>query len=266
MVAAGNQRPDLRGVFSSFNASAPQYLLDVDRERAKSMQVDVSAIADALETYMGSVYVNDFDMNNRSYRVYVQADPQFRANPKDLGRYYARSRTGQMLPLDGLLKLTETSTPPVVTHSLLRSAEINGSAAPGTSSGQALAAMTELAGQILPPGMTYSWSGLSLEQVQAGGQALLVFGLGILVVFLVLSAQYESFALPLVIMTSVPVAILGGLLATWARGLQNDVYAQIGLVMPASGRRCRRRLGGRCRSLLRRDAAEQHHEDRPRGR
>jgi hydrophobic/amphiphilic exporter-1 (mainly G- bacteria), HAE1 family len=232
LVAAGNQRPELRGVFSSFNASSPQYRLEVDRQKAKSMQLDVSAITDAIEAYMGSVYVNDFEMNNRSYRVYVQADPQFRANPRDLGRYYARARTGAMLPLDGLLTLTETSTPSVISHfNLLRSAELNGAAAPGVSSGRALSTMGELASSILPAGMTYSWAGISLEQVQAGGQALLVFGLGILVVFLVLSAQYESFALPLLIMTAVPLAVLGGLLAVWVRGLSNDVYAQIGLVM-----------------------------------
>jgi len=181
--------------------------------------------------YMGSAYVNDFDFNNRSYRVYVQADKQFRATAQDMKQFYVRSDSGAMIPLDNLISITQTTTPQVISHyNLFRSAEIDGSAAPGYSSGQAIAAMEELAKK-MPQGFSYSWTGLSLEELQAGGTSLILFGLGTFVVYLTLSAQYESFVLPFIVLLAVPMALLGALGAQWIRGLQNDVYCQVGLVM-----------------------------------
>jgi len=180
---------------------------------------------------MGSAYVNDFDFNNRSYRVYVQADRQFRATSEDMRRFYVRSDSGAMVPMDNLITVTQTTTPQVISHyNLFRSAEIDGSPAPGYSSGQAIAAMEQLASK-MPKGFSYSWTGLSLEELQSGGTSLILFGLGTLVVYLTLSAQYESFVLPFIVLLAVPMALLGALGAQWLRGLQNDVYCQVGLVM-----------------------------------
>ena len=225
------QRKDLVRLFTSFTANDPQYLVTIDREKAKSLHVPLSQITDTLGVYMGSSYVNDFDFNNRSYRVYVQADKQFRAEAQDMKQYYVRSDSGAMVPLDNLISVTQTTTPQVISHyNLFRSAEIDGSPAPGYSSGQAIAAMETLAKK-MPQGFSYSWTGLSLEELAAGGTSLILFGLGTLVVYLTLSAQYESFVLPFIVLLAVPMALLGALGAQWLRGLQNDVYCQVGLVM-----------------------------------
>ena len=205
--------------------------MTIDREKAKSLHVPLSQITDTLGVYMGSAYVNDFDFNNRSYRVYVQADKQFRAKAQDMKQFYVRSDSGAMVPLDNLISITQTTTPQVISHyNLFRSAEIDGSPAPGYSSGQAIAAMEDLAKK-MPQGFSYSWTGLSLEELAAGGTSLILFGLGTLVVYLTLSAQYESFVLPFIVLLAVPMALLGALGAQWMRGLQNDVFCQVGLVM-----------------------------------
>ncbi len=232
LAAQGNASKDIVGLFTSFTANDPQYLVRIDREKAKSLQVPLSQITNALQVYMGSVYVNDFDFNNRSYRVYVQADSKFRSQPKDIRQYYLRSETGKMISLDNLVTVEQTANPQVIPHyNLFRSAEINGGAAPGHSSGEGIAAMEALAKQALPNGMTFEWSGLSLEEIESGGKALILFALGLVVVYLTLAAQYESYVLPFIVLLAVPVAILGALGAQALRGLQNDVYCQIGLVM-----------------------------------
>jgi HAE1 family hydrophobic/amphiphilic exporter-1 len=181
---------------------------------------------------MGSEYVNDFDYNNRTYRVYAQADQPFRMTEKSLHSYYVRSDGGQMIPLDNLVSVKESSGPPVITHyNLFRAVEIDGSPASGVSSGTALKAMEDLATKTKMPGMGYQWTGLTLDELESSGKAIIIFGLGILVVYLTLSAQYESFALPFIILLAVPMAVLGALSLVWARGQANDVYCQIGLVM-----------------------------------
>jgi len=231
LIRDSRQRKDLVSLYTPFTANDPQYLVTIDREKAKSLHVPLSQITDTLGVYMGSAYVNDFDFNNRSYRVYVQADKQFRATAKDMRQFYVRSDPGAMVPLDNLISTTQTTTPQVISHyNLFRSAEIDGSAAPGYSSGQAIAAMEDLAKK-LPRGFSYSWTGLSLEELQAGGTSLILFGLGTLVVYLTLSAQYESWVLPFIVLLAVPMALLGALGAQWLRGLQNDVFCQVGLVM-----------------------------------
>jgi HAE1 family hydrophobic/amphiphilic exporter-1 len=232
VIATGNQDRNLAGLFTSFTANDPQILVKIDREKAKSLQIPLSQITDALQVFMGSVYVNDFDFNNRSYRVYLQADQKFRSDPRDMRSYYLRSDSGKMIPLDNVVEIQQAENPQVITHfNLFRSAEISGSAAPGISTGQGLAAMEAVAKKIMPRGMTYEWSGLSLEEIQSGGKAGILFALGLVFVYLTLAAQYESYVLPFIILLGVPVALLGALGAMALRGLTNDVYCQIGLVM-----------------------------------
>ncbi|MFI5059073.1 MAG: efflux RND transporter permease subunit [Candidatus Acidiferrales bacterium] len=232
LVAKGNGSRDVTGLFTVFTANDPQYLVRIDREKAKSLQVPLSQVTDALQVFMGSVYVNDFDFNNRSYRVYVQADSRFRAQPKDIRQYYLRSDLGKMIPLDNLVTVEQTANPQVISHyNLFRSAEIDGSAAPGHSTGEGIAAMEAFSKQVLPNGMKFEWSGLSLEEIESGGKALILFALGLVVVYLTLAAQYESYVLPFIVLLAVPVALLGAIGAQSLRGLQNDVYCQIGLVM-----------------------------------
>jgi HAE1 family hydrophobic/amphiphilic exporter-1 len=231
-AAGGRAEKDLTGLFSTYTASDPQFLVTIDREKAKSLHVQLGQITDTLGVYMGSAYINDFDFNNRSYRVYVQADKQFRSRPQDIGQYYTRSDSGAMIPLSNLVTVTQTAAPQVINHyNLFRSAEINGSAAPGFSSGQAIDAMQQLSAKTLPQGYAYEWSGISLEELASGSTTLILFGLGTLVVYLTLSAQYESFVLPFIILLAVPMALLGALSAQWLRSQQNDVYCQVGLVM-----------------------------------
>jgi HAE1 family hydrophobic/amphiphilic exporter-1 len=227
-----NQTPGLAGVFSSFKANNPQLMIDVDRSKAKLLNIPLSDIFTTLQVFIGSLYVNDFDFLNRAYRVYVQADQQFRSNPNDINKLYVRSGAGALVPLHNLVTMTRQSTPQTISHyNLFRSTEINGSAAPGFSSGQAINEMQSLADISLPQGLAYEWSGISLEQIQSSAQTFIIFGLGVVFVFLVLAAQYESFIDPLIIMLSVPLAILGALAAQKFRGLDNDVFCQIGLVM-----------------------------------
>ncbi|MBZ5656077.1 MAG: multidrug efflux RND transporter permease subunit [Acidobacteriia bacterium] len=232
MIRQGTAGKDLVGLFTSYTASDPQFVVTIDREKAKSLHVPLSQITDTLGVYMGSAYINDFDFNNRSYRVYVQADKQFRSHPQDIKQFYVRSDSGAMVPLENLLSISETAAPQVISHyNLFRSTEIDGSPAPGFSSGQAIDTMQRLAAKVLPQGYNYEWSGISLEELQSGSTTLILFGLGTLVVYLTLSAQYESFVLPFIILLAVPMALLGALSAQWIRGQQNDVYCQVGLVM-----------------------------------
>jgi HAE1 family hydrophobic/amphiphilic exporter-1 len=219
-------------LFTTFSANDPQELVTIDREKAKAMGVSITQIATTLNVFMGSEYINDFDYNDRTYRVYVQADQQFRMNASQLHSYYVRSDSGQMVPLDNLVTVAASAGPPVISHyDLFRSVEIDGDAAPGVSSGQALKSMEKLAKDNMMHGMNYEWTGITLDEIESSGKALLIFGLGILVVYLTLSAQYESFALPFIILLAVPMAVLGALGLVSLRGMANDVYCQIGLVM-----------------------------------
>ena len=233
--ASRDPKLGLSNLFTSFSASDPQLLVTIDRQKAKTMGVSLTQISTTLNVFMGSEYVNDFDYNNRTYRVYVQADQPFRMNARDLHSFYVRSdTTNQMVPLDNLVTAKETSGPQVISHyNLFRSVEIDGSSAPGKSSSEGIAAMERLASdpKIVMPGMTYSWSGLTQEEIESSGKAVIIFALGLLVVYLTLSAQYESFALPFIILLAVPMAVLGALGAVAVRGLSDDVYCQIGLVM-----------------------------------
>ena len=237
LMQRGNQSPELKAVFTTFAANAPQLQVEVDRNKAKALQVSVDDILNTMQNYLGARYVNDFNLQRRTYRVYIQADAQFRSNPKDLNKLYVRSsppsgQEPQMIPLSNLVKVTSITGTQAITHyNAFRSIELNGSQAEGSSSGQAIKAMEQVAAEVLPPGMGYEWSGLSLDETQSGGQAPIIFGLGIVFVFLVLAAQYENYVDPLIILLTVPLAILGALLAQSLRGIPNDVYGQVGLVM-----------------------------------
>ena len=232
IVNGARARKDITDLITTYSANDPQVLVNIDREKAKALGIPLSQITTTLGVYMGSQYVNDFDFNNRTYRVYVQADKAYRRNTGDLHSYYVRSDSGQMIPLDNLVTVTQSAGPPVISHyNLFRAVEIDGSPAPGYSSGQGIQGMEDLATKFMLPGMRYDWTGLTLDEIESAGRATLIFGLGILVVYLTLSAQYESFALPFIILLAVPMAVLGALGFVSLRGLSNDVYCQIGLVM-----------------------------------
>jgi HAE1 family hydrophobic/amphiphilic exporter-1 len=230
---AGNQSKLLRpGLFSPFTANDPQLQVTIDRQRALALGLPLGEITSALQIFLGSQYVNDFEFNNRAYRVYVQADQAFRSNPQALRQLYARTQTGQMVPIEQVVQMREITAPQVINHfNLFRSASINGSAAARVSSGEALREMERIADNVLPEGMGYAWSGISLEESKAGRQSYLIFGLALLLVYLTLAAQYESLVLPFIVLLGVPVAVLGALAAQSSRGLANDVYCQVGLVM-----------------------------------
>jgi HAE1 family hydrophobic/amphiphilic exporter-1 len=232
VAAAGNQSGRVAGLFSAFTPNDPQLLVTIDRDKARSLGLPIREVTDALAVLLGSQYVNDFDFNNRAYRVYVQGDQQFRAQPADLSQYYARATNGDMVPLSAVVRTTETTAPAVINHfNLFRSTELTGAALPGVSSGQALQLMEQIARDTLPTGYDFAWAGLSLEEIKAGSQAFYLFALSIVLVYLVLAAQYESWVLPFIILLGVPLAVFGALSAQLVRGFANDVFCQVGLVM-----------------------------------
>lgn len=231
-LGAANQKPAVQGVFSTYAANTPQLQVEINRERTKALNVNIDDVFDTMQTFLGSQYVNDFTLDRRNYRVYVQADQQFRSKPEDIDKLYVRSQNGDMVQLSNLVTVQPKTSAQTVTHyNLFRSISVQGAAAPGSSSGQAIQAMEETAAEVLPAGMGFEWTGTALEELQSGGQAPLIFGLGLVLVFLSLAAQYESYVDPVIIMLTVPLAILGALSAQFLRGLPNDIYCQVGLVM-----------------------------------
>jgi len=232
MIEKGNNRPELIGLFSSFTVNVPGLYIKLDRTKAKTQGISISAIFDTLQAYLGALYVNDFNRFGRVYRVFIQAEDSYRAKISDISRLYVRTETGVMVPLSTLIEIEPDVGPETITHyNLYRSTEIDGDSAPGYSSGQAIKAMEELAEEILPDGMSYEWSGVSYQEIKAGNLAPFIFALSLVFVFLFLAALYESWAMPFMVMLAVPLALLGAMLAQHLRGLSNDVYCQIGLVM-----------------------------------
>lgn len=231
-LGAANQRPEIGMAYTLFNANTPNYKLSVDREQAKKMGVSVGSIYNTISSYLGSSYVNDFTRYGRNFRVVTQADTTFRSHIEDIGKLYVRNAAGQNVPLSGLVNYRlEESASIINHHNMFRSIEINGSAKPGYSSGDALKALEEVAAQTLPNGYTYSFSGLSLQEKQAGNKTAMIFGLCIVFVFLLLAALYESWSVPFSILFSVPLGVFGAILAlTFLPKLDNNIYAQIGLV------------------------------------
>ena len=230
-IRSANADSNLQAVFTTFHANGPQLVVDVDRDKAQSVGISLGAIFDTLQVYFGSAYVSDFTYLNRAFRVYAQAETPYRLSRTDFGRIYVRSATGGTMPLSALVHVHMGESAPIITHyNLFRAIEIDGQAAPGHASGEAIGAMEDVA-KALPAGAQYEWTGIALEQTSSGGQSGLIFALGIIFTFLVLAAKYESFTEPLIILFTVPLAILGALLGLWMRGIPSDVYAQVGYVM-----------------------------------
>ncbi|MGI9383517.1 MAG: efflux RND transporter permease subunit [Methyloligellaceae bacterium] len=231
-VAKANQQPELRGVFTTFQANVPQIFAEVDRRKVRALGIPLTELYATMQTQLGSFYVNDFNSFGRVYRVLLQAERDYRDNPNDIQRFYVRSQAGRMVPLGTLVRLKPTLGPETVTrYNLLRAARINGGAAPCYSSCDAIAAMERVAAATLPPGMTFEWSGTSLQEIQAGSQTLVILLLALVFVYLFLVAQYESWTVPLAVMLAVPIAATGAVAALHAFGVFNNIYAQIGMVM-----------------------------------
>jgi HAE1 family hydrophobic/amphiphilic exporter-1/multidrug efflux pump len=231
LAGAASQRPELTGVLTTFSAQVPRVRLEVDREKAKILGVSLDEINTALQSTFGSLYVNDFNRQGRVYRVQLQSEGQYRAHPEDLRDVYVRSAAGEMMPLTALARVVETVGPDVVERfNVFPAARIMGNPAPGRSSGEALAIMEELAAQHLPEGYSLAWGGQSYQEKTGSQNVLGLFGLAILMVFLILAAQYERVTLPIAVILAVPFAAFGAFLAVALRGLYNDVYLQIGLV------------------------------------
>ncbi len=232
LIAKGNQQPGLTGLFTTFRAGVPQLFLDVDRTRAKSMDVPLKEVFDTLQIYLGSMYVNDFNSFGRTYQVVAQADSEFRMKPADIAKLKTRNLQGGMVPLGSLMSVKEITGPDKITrYNMYPAAEINGSTLPGVSSGQAITVMNKLLGAELPPGFDFEWTELSLQQVLAGNVALLVFPLSVIFVFLALAAQYESWSLPFAVILIVPMCILSSLAGVWLSGMDNNIFTQIGFIV-----------------------------------
>ncbi|MBC8129568.1 MAG: multidrug efflux RND transporter permease subunit [Rhizobiaceae bacterium] len=230
LVGEAAKRPELAGVRTTFSPNVPQYKIDVDREKAKALGVPIADIFTTMQSTFGSLYVNDFTLLGRNYRVSLQSEAAFREKPEDLKFVFVRATSGSMIPLDTLLKVDRVVGPDLIERfNAFTSAKVSGNPAPGFSSGQALAAMQELAGN-LPEGFEIAWTGSSYQEIQTGGTGAIAIGFGIVMVFLILAAQFERWSLPLAVILAVPFAMLGALSAIWLRGLDNDVYFQIGLV------------------------------------
>ncbi len=234
LLAAARKQPELdpHQLFTTFNTSTPEYSYDLDRTKVKLLGLNLTDVFNTLQIYLGSLYVNDFNLFGRTFRVTMQAERGARADARDLSRLYVRNAGGQMIPLDTLGKLQPTTGPEYVSHyNVYGSALINGVPAPGYSSGQAIAAMQRAAAEALPADFGYEWTGIAYQQLKAGSVAAIVFALAMVFVFLVLAAQYESWSMPFMVILSVPLALFGAVLALWLRGMEFDVYSQIGLVM-----------------------------------
>ncbi len=222
--------PELAGVFSNFNTGLPQLNAHLDRTKALQLGVNVQDVFDTMQTYLGSQYVNDFNKFGRTYQVIAQADTQFRSNPNDILRLQVRNQSGEMVPLGAMVEISETTGPDsALRYNGFRAADLNGGPAPGYSSGQAQAAMTKILDETLPKGMRFEWTDLTYQQILTGDTALLVYPICVLLVFLVLAAQYESLFLPLAIILIVPMCLLSALTGVWLTGGDNNLFTQIGL-------------------------------------
>ena len=231
VVAAANQRPELRGVSTTFNAAVPQYRADVDPEKARALGIPINLVFETMQSTYGSLYVNDFSLFGRTYRVSLSSEADFREKPEDLRYVFVRSDAGAMVPLSELVTFGRVLGPDTVDRfNIFPAAKVLGSPAPGYSSGQAIAVMQEIVAKTLDSDFTIGWTGSAYQEISTQGSGTLGFAFGLIMVFLILAAQYERWSLPLAVLTAVPFAVLGALLAIWVRGLDNDVYFQIGLV------------------------------------
>jgi len=232
IIAKARQRPELQGVSSTINTRSRQMLVDVDRDKAESLGVPVQDVYNTLQTLFGSLYVSQFPKSSRLFQVILQAEPDYRMKPEDVQNMYVRNKDGQMVPLKAVATMRYTTGADIVTRfNNFTAAKITGDAAEGFSSGQALAAIEEVANEVLPQGFGYAWSGQAYEEKTAGSTAVVVFAFALVMVFLILAAQYEKWSLPFGVLLAVPFALFGAILAIWMRGTENDVYFQIGLTV-----------------------------------
>jgi HAE1 family hydrophobic/amphiphilic exporter-1 len=232
VVEAANGQSKLSNVESSFRAGVPQLYIDVDRVKVKTLDVPLTAVFDALQTYLGSAYVNDFNKFGRTYQVRLQAEQEFRGDPRDITRLEVRNARGQMIPLGSVLDVKRSYGPQTIPrYNLYPSASIRGAAGPGVSSGEAMAIMEQIAVAELPESMGYDWTGVSYQEKQVGNQAIWVFTFAVILVYLVLAAQYESWLLPAAVILVVPLGLLGAIAAVSLRGMDNNIYTQIGIVL-----------------------------------
>jgi len=230
VVNKARQTPQLGGVFTSYNINVPQLYADVDRTKAMQLGVDVLDVFNTMQIYLGSLYINDFNKFGRTYQVLAQADSEFRSKPEDILKLQTRNAQGHMVPLGSVLRVTEMGGPDnAMRYNGFRSADLNGAAAPGFSSGQAQNAITKVLADVLPKGMSYEWTDLTYQQILSGNSAVLVFPICVLLVFLVLAAQYESLFLPLAIILIVPMCLLSAITGVWLTGGDNNIFTQIGL-------------------------------------
>lgn len=231
-MAAARKRPEIGSIYSKFNPKTPAYRLELDREKAKKLGLPINEVTSTLQTFLGGVNINDFSRFGRTYKVTMQAEPEYRGDIQGIGLFHVRSTDNQMVPLSTLVTPVPISSPTVTQRfNLFRTADMGGDAASGYSSGDAIKAMEEVAAQVLPPGYGFEWSGISLQEKASAGQAPVVFGLAIVFVFLFLAALYESWAVPFAVLFAVPLGIFGAMVGLWLIGLTNNIYAQIGLVL-----------------------------------
>jgi HAE1 family hydrophobic/amphiphilic exporter-1 len=231
-LEAARKRPELAGVNSPFRAGVPQVYADVDRDKVIKQGVAVADVYLTLQAFLGGLYVNQFNRFGRQWRVFLQSEAEDRLAPEDIANFYVRNNDGDMLPLSTVVHSRRVFGPEYTQRfNLFRAVQITGQPAPGYSSGQAMAALEDVAHQVLPPEMGYDWADLSFQERRAAGRAGIVFGISLGFVFLILAALYESWSLPFSVLLSVPVAVVGAFLGLWARGFALDVYGQIGLVM-----------------------------------
>lgn len=230
-VAKANQRPELRGLTSTISAASQQLYVTLDREQANTLGVPVNNVFGTLQALFGSMYVSQFNLYSQVWQVIVQAAPEYRSRPEDIKQVYVRSTNGSMVPLAAVTKVEYTSAPNLITRfNTFPAAKVTGGAAPGYSSGQALATMEAVAREALPAGYSFGWSGQAYQEKKVGGDSAMVFIYGLIMVFLILAAQYEKWSLPFSVLMAVPFGVFGALLAVWLRGMENDVYFQIGLL------------------------------------
>ncbi len=231
-ILRANEAPELENVFSTFEADVPQIFVEVDRQKAKTLEVPLDEIFGAMQAHLGSQYVNDFNKFGRVYQVRVQADHSFRSAPEDIQQLYVRNARDEMVPLSTLVELRTALGPEMLLrHNMFRSAQVNAATAPGWSSGAAIDALGRIARETLPPGMTFDWSGATLQEIRAMGQGTILLLLGLVFVYFFLVAQYESWSLPFAVILAVPLAAVGSVVAMALRGTTEDIYSQIGLVM-----------------------------------
>jgi len=232
MINDSSKNPALTPLSATFQVNYPQFYVDLDRTKAKSLQVSISDIFITLQTFLGSMYVNDFNKFGRVYRVFIQAEDNYRAKREDIAKLYVRAKDGSMVPLNALVKIKQIrGVQSIKRYNLYRTVSLYGGNAPGYSTGQAIEAMEAMAAKDLSNEYGYEWTGTAYQEIAAGGMAPYIFSLALVFVFLFLAAQYESWVMPLMVMLAVPLAILGALLAQHIRGIANDIYCQIGLVM-----------------------------------